>query len=414
MRVEKLRCEERGTRRRIAADFVWENCEREPQTIYFEVDAEFASNLAPDPHPFLLAGAVPAHRAGETRIAIEGEVCPRLRDGLRASLPILANWFGPTRRSPRIEPSRGFAPPRPAEPARAAILLSGGIDSLAALRANRLDYSLEHPSALRDALFVDGFDINRPGASDENEFFARASDSLRRVARCAKVELIPIRTHLRELDRDPEAWVNEWCGSAAAAVAHVFSGRIRRVHLAGGLDVHTLIPNGSHPLIDRHYSSSALDVHHDGLHQTRLEKVRLVADWEPMRNCIRVCWAGLRPGGPLNCGRCHKCVLTMLELLAVGRLRDCAAFADDDVSVEWTDALRVTTASSIGFYEELPNPLRAVGREDLALAVEAKLAAYAKLQRWIRRGAFLRRGRPRSRRAVRVKAARLSRNHSTS
>jgi hypothetical protein len=78
----------------------------------------------------------------------------------------------------------------------------------------------------------------------------------------------------------------------------------------------------------------------------------------------------------LNCGRCHKCVLTMLELVAVGGLASCPTFDARDVRPEMTNALRPTTTSSLGYFRELLAPLRARGRGDLALAVAHKIAVH--------------------------------------
>ena len=54
----------------------------------------------------------------------------------------------------------------------------------------------------------------------------------------------------------------------------------------------------------------------DGLELSRLEKVRLISEWDAAVNNIRVCWEGDVPGE--NCGICEKCVRTQLELVAVG------------------------------------------------------------------------------------------------
>jgi hypothetical protein len=81
----------------------------------------------------------------------------------------------------------------------------------------------------------------------------------------------------------------------------------------------------------------------------------------------------------------------MLELLAVGRLAACPTFDFDDVTPEMTNALRVNTPSSIGFYRELLEPLRARGRDDLARALTHKLRVHEQLQGWRATPAWARR-----------------------
>jgi hypothetical protein len=77
-------------------------------------------------------------------------------------------------------------------------------------------------------------------------------------------------------------------------------------------------------------------------------------------------------------------VLTRLELVALGRLRDCPGFPDEDVTVETTHALRPTRDSSVGYYREMLAPLRERGRADLAEALTRRIAAHEAYARRMR------------------------------
>jgi hypothetical protein len=84
------------------------------------------------------------------------------------------------------------------------------------------------------------------------------------------------------------------------------------------------MPAGNHPLLDPCWSSEALEFVHDGLEATRIEKVRLIAQDERALGWLRVC---VRPTeDSLNCGRCEKCLRTMINLHAVGALERCPMF----------------------------------------------------------------------------------------
>jgi hypothetical protein len=370
MRIHGLRKTQHGGSARIAADVEWEDCDRAPQTVFFETAAAHADDIALTPHPFLLAAFVPAQRAGEKRIAVEGSVCPILNAGLIGAMHLLSHWYDPQRPTVPIEPADGFRAPRPAPTARTAVFLSGGVDSHATLLRNLQTYPRDHPRAVRDALFVDGFDISRPSVGEQPDYFSRARASLDAATAGIGVDLIGVRTNLRHLEQDRRVWGNEWFAAGSAAVAHVFGARLTRVLFAAGLHYGNLMPHGSHPELDPYYSSAGLRFVHDGAHLTRLEKMRLVAESPTALRGLRVCWAGVRDEGPLNCGRCHKCVLTMLELLAVGRLADTPTFADDDVTVEMLEPVARTTMPSVGFYGELIEPLQTIGRRDLAAVLE--------------------------------------------
>jgi hypothetical protein len=377
---------------------VWEDVDKPSTRVFIEAPEPFGADLSPDPHAFLLAAAIPALRAGEARIRIEGAVCPKLRDGLREAMQRLSRWRwrGSRRRLPAIETIGGDA--RASSGRRRAMFLSGGVDSLALLRRDRDRHPTGHPEAFQDAFFVDGFDIYWGPDGDGGDLYQRAMANLAPAAADAGVVLVPVRTNLRDLD-SAGAWLAEWLGAGTAAVAHAFARRIGHVSIAASNYRDELVPQGTHPDLDPLYSTAALTVSHDGADERRLERLARVAAWDAGLRALRVCWEGISPDGPLNCGRCHKCVLTRLELVAIGRLGDCRGFLAGDVTPETADVLRPTRDSSLGYFRELLEPLRAQGRADLAEVVAAKIAAHEafarrmRAPRWWRR---LRWGGPRS------------------
>jgi hypothetical protein len=169
MRIERVREERAGEWHRVAADVIWEDRDAPVETLGIEITAPFASDLEPSPDAFLVALLPLAQWLGETRIRIEGRVCSRLRDGLDAAMQLFTLWYSRCRPL-RVEPTRGFAPTVPRREPRAACFLSGGIDALALLRSNRLDYQSDHPSSIRDGILVFGlssFDADASGPKAE-------------------------------------------------------------------------------------------------------------------------------------------------------------------------------------------------------------------------------------------------------
>ena len=85
-----------------------------------------------------------------------------------------------------------------------------------------------------------------------------------------------------------------------------------------------LAPLGTHPLLDpggaRKMSSSSTT----GCEASRLDKLELVAAEPAARHWLRVCWENR--GGAYNCGRCEKCLRTMV---ANGRARGARLLRSD-------------------------------------------------------------------------------------
>jgi hypothetical protein len=381
MRVESLRTECHGRLVRQVATVSWEDCDRPSRDIYFAVDEAYARDLAPGPPAFLLACLIPAMRHGERRLRLDQPVGAELCNGLLNTMHYLRSWYGEPRQIVQIEAAREQYHPLQRTGANAASFLSGGVDSLATLQINRRDYALDHPYAIKDGLIVHGFDIGgRENLSDEAAFFERALAALTPIGQDAGVKLIPVYTNLRHLDDDVTFWMYEFHGAALAAVAHALCRRIDRVCIAGTMHVPWLEPWGSHPALDPNYSTVDLRIEHDGVALSRLDKVRIIADWRVALQNLRVCT--MNPAHGLNCGHCEKCLRTMLELLAVGRLNDASTFPAHDVAAEQILDISVEGDLPVPWYQELIEPLSRQGRPDLAQAIQCKLDEFRRYKRW--------------------------------
>jgi hypothetical protein len=357
---------------RVSAEVVWETCDQPSREIYIETTADFAEALAPLPDAFLIAALIPALHFGEQRIAIAGGICPRLKEGLTTVMSLMQVWSNGEMKPLQLEVDTLAAPRFAGDPRRAGLFLSGGIDSLAALRLNRLHYGPGHPGAVQDGLMVHGFDIGGVMVRGmKYHVFDRARQHMAPVAEEAGLTLIPVYTNIRHLCDNRELWLNRFFGAVLGAVAQAFAPRLHRVEIAASYDLANLVPCGSHPMLDPEYSSFDVQVRHRDAEWSRLDKLRLIAEWEVALHHLRVCLANVPDR--LNCGRCEKCVRTMTGLLAIQALDKSRAFVEKQVTPEMFDAFRINIRHREPFYEELLEPLKAVGRQDLADLIQAKL-----------------------------------------
>ncbi len=383
MRIENLRSEEKNGRARVAATVIWENCDRPVEELYFETDEAFADDLTCSPEAFLLARAMAAMHYGEKRVFVDAEVCPELKSGLVTAMGYIHHWF-PRGDMPVIETRvRKFIPGRQ-RPERAGFFFSGGVDSFATLRANRLDYPEDQPLYLRDGIVAHGLEMSSP------EAFGHVVDTVSKAAAETGLTLIPVNTNVylpfREED-EPAGfifWEEEFMGAALASVAHAFSNRLSTVSISGTFSISIPVPFATHPLVDPNFSSTDLRIRHEGFLLTRLDKVRLLADWEPALRYMRVCNKfGSYREGVVNCCHCEKCVRTMLELMVLGALEKADAFNEKEITAELLmETVKLNGNYTQLSYRELMEPLSAMGREDLVRVIRKKIAAYRK-ENWI-------------------------------
>ena len=386
MRIENLRKERNKQLTRVAATLIWENRVRPPQEIYFETTEKFASDISCNPHGFLIASVLPAMYFGEQSVTIDAEICPDLKDGLLTVMHQFHHWFGTRCQPIQIEAKTKASLPNTQTPARTGLFFSGGIDAWANLRMNRLQIPTEYPSSIKDCLVIDGL------TKSSRDYFETAVSSFSAVSEEMGVTIIPVYTniysHLMDIDRNYRFWKDVFNGAALAAVAHTFSSRLTAASISSGEDIPNLIPLGSHPFIDPHYSSYDLKISHDGIKLSRLKKTELVADWDVAFQNLTVCNMAEKPPGRLNCGRCEKCIRTMTTLVALGKSNDSNAFGETTVSKQ----LIITRAnmSNTGIkamYEELIPLLEERNRFDLVEGIKCLTARYDErnLKGWLKK-----------------------------
>ncbi|RTZ97214.1 MAG: hypothetical protein DSY89_11130 [Deltaproteobacteria bacterium] len=374
MQISNIAIVEKDDRIRLSARVLWEDCDQPEREVYIETEKSWGDGLTLNSDAFLVGCLVPAMHFGERRLALEGAVCPYLKEGIDTVMTLVQGWS-----NGRLKPLHIEAPVQPrilpavSGHTHAAMVLSGGIDSLATLRLNRRHYPVDHPGAIRDGFIIHGFDIG--GVVERGmkyHVFDRARQALSAVAEDAGISLIPVYTNIRHLCDDRALWLDYFFGSVLAAVGHAFSSRINLLYLASSFDLPNLVPCGSHPLLDPEFSSYHLRIRHSHVELSRMDKLQVVYGWEAAFQNFRVCLANVPDRQ--NCGKCEKCVRTMLGLAGLGILDKTRAFIEDDVTADMLEPFEITIRHRPPFYRELLAPLKRQGRDDLVSAIEKKLS----------------------------------------
>lgn len=182
------------------------------------------------------------------------------------------------------------------------LFFSAGVDST---------YSaLLHPEVTH-LIHVIGFEM---GPLENPQLRAAVLNHVRRAAETLDRELILLETDVRSFSNSYLNW-QRYHGAALAFVAHSLKDVIGTVLIPSSHSTHDF-SWGSHPKLDYLWSTDDLQVVHDAADTQRTEKIRRVAQLPGALEWLRVCW--VNPGGVLNCGRCPKCLRTMVSLEALG------------------------------------------------------------------------------------------------
>lgn len=275
-------------------------------TLYFRTED---SPLTGNPESFIAATLLACMQQGAACRIHEAAVSLRFMTTLETIQDILTSWDA---RRARIEliGARPEARHR-ATGDRVGTFFTGGVDSFYTL--------LKHQEEITDLVFVHGFDI----ALTNHPLRQKTSRMIRQVARAFGKGVVEIETNLRAF-LDPYAVWTMGHGAGLASVGHLLSPAFKRMYIPATHTYADLFPCGSHPLLDPLWSTETLAFVHDGCEATRVAKVACLAGCDLALRTLRVCWKN--PDGAYNCGRCEKCLRTMINLHVAGVLDRCTTF----------------------------------------------------------------------------------------
>ncbi len=315
--IEAVAADRERSRLQVQVDY--DSAGLAPEKYWFEIPAALADDLDRSGNAWLAALLPLAASLGEP-VEWEAPVDRPLVEGAREVLRVWRAWYGET----RIVALNGPLTEKPPStlPNLTCAYLSGGVDSFFTALDHGDGDARDERGPIDEFLFVAGMDLRL----DATEGIERARRSVLQAAEELGHPLVFLRTNLREREtlwNRNVHWGHWGHGAVLAAMPHALGRRYRQVLIpASNMYLH-LVPWGSHPFTDSLFSSWTLRVRDDGAAQDRAEKVRAIAGNPVVRRHLRVCFKS-NDGG--NCGRCEKCLITMLMLETLVGLSRCPTF----------------------------------------------------------------------------------------
>jgi hypothetical protein len=295
------------------------------------VRIEAGGELSPHADAFVAAALAPAMQLGIPMESV-GPVTPRLLDRLPRVQRMLHNWWPHLREIPIRAPVRE---PMTRAPGVAAFF-SGGVDSL--------HTAVTHREELDALVFIAGFDLPL-GEPDRLELVA---EGVRRMAVTLGVPLVEMRTDVRYFQHPYASWVQAHAGHLFGA-GYALAPRFGRMLVASSSTYFVWTLWGSHPILDPAWSTEEVEFVHDAYLVSRAEKIGVLAQHPDLLPWLRVCHQ--RGATGYNCGRCEKCVRTMVTLAAAGALDRGPPF-ERELDLDVVRTLHVSPASG-AYWEDV-------------------------------------------------------------
>ena len=316
--------------------------------------------------PFVLSMLLPAMKLGASVCASSPLSAQLMTVQETLQRIILADF--PSLRHALVGPPAGdSATPSPAaQPDERGVFIffSGGVDSFYTL--------LEHQQEISHCVFVHGFDTLLANAGVR----ARNVQAMREATAELGKPLIEIETNYRSCVDRFAPWEHGSATIAQCAIACALSPQFGRGYVAQNYDYLGFLRR---PGIEPNYRLGDMEVVQDGLDCLRLDKTIRIATSETAMRWLRVCWQNKRLA--YNCGRCEKCLRTMIALHLAGALSRCRTF---NQPIDLQRVRYLDFGNSMYFWPELLAELeRRAADADLAEAVRDSIG-WASTPLWLR------------------------------
>jgi len=307
----------------VAGQFVRQGSSIE-ETLIISVPEQYHDMLSDSRDVFLPVLLLPCMVTGEP-LDLGGEVSGKLLDQIPKIQEIYLSWFS------NFKPVEVIASRSKTLCSRASAtgaFFSAGADSFHTLR-EAVNGNIRGIDELNHLVFVRstagrkfrGF--GQPLSLNEANESSGLEQELSEVAAATNTTLVRVDTNVQSLFADFN-WSLYHHGGCLAAIALALSRTLGTQIISSGWSYRDVHPWGSHPFTDPLWSTEYLQFLHYGNHVTRAEKLaEVIAEDELALKHLRVC---IYNSSITNCGKCYKCLRTMIPLDMVGKLAAATTF----------------------------------------------------------------------------------------
>lgn len=284
--------------------------------VYFEYPERFESYLCEKADPFIPALLLPSMQKGED-LGIIPTISKKLFQNLTIIQDIFTCWYPKFFKRVNVvdryqQTSNIYS--------GVGQFFSLGVDSFYTLLKSMNGLSSIIPPVTH---LIHMVGVETPFVNGRN--FEKTRRQASEVARAVGKECICGITNIR--NEFPLNWLYYYSGAGLASTALSLSSGFRYFLIPSTNAYNDLTPEGSSPLVDPLYSTEHTKLIHDGSEITRAQKIaKMVGHNSLALKYLRSCTAN--HGEVFNCGRCPKCIKTMLSLQVIGHLKDAETFPD--------------------------------------------------------------------------------------
>ena len=337
----------------------------EPQNIFFCFPAKYMDYLPETADPFFPAVLIPAMINGED-LEIQAPLSPQLLENQNVIQDIFTTWH-PDKFSRVKITSQALKKPLKKVFNKNATFFSLGVDSMYSMLKHLPQNGISEENKITSLIYMKGLELPLSIYSNNQNF--KLILEIKRFAKHYNLEAITGETNLRDVF--PLDWEDYYFGPGLAATALSLSNGFDKIYIPSSHSYAVFFHDPSSPLLDHLWSNENTRIIHDGAEKERAQKISdLIIDDTYALNNLRVCVDN--DGGIHNCGKCSKCIRTMVTLEILGLLKKSEIFPQK-LPEDFTKQLHTFIPDSLEFTKENLKLARKYGRKDIEKILEREV-----------------------------------------
>ncbi|BCM93133.1 hypothetical protein IAD21_05021 [Abditibacteriota bacterium] len=282
--------------------------DRDPYTLWFRVPAEHAGLLSKRAESFVASTVFLAMMRG-ANLRVHAPLSPSFLRNIEELQALWSCWHRDFHLISIEVDSESESTIQASQ--RAISMFSGGVDSCYTVWRHTQNRCGRRALPLQTALMLHGSEI----PLENTELFERARQRSQNMLSAVGVELVPLATN--SLSVMPGVHRLRWFSTMLTSSLLLFQESHTTGLVPSSLAYNELVlPHTLTPLNIPLYSTGRFAIEYDGAAFMRTKKMSEIVEWPEVLENLRVC---NRPdSADVNCGRCEKCVRTILTLRIIG------------------------------------------------------------------------------------------------
>jgi len=300
--------------------------------LWYRLPLEMSSLISLSSNSFATSIFLLSLAIGED-LEVEGEMSLKLKQNMEQIIKLFSSWrntktwiMKPTNIHIKSEVNESNS----ITPQGIGLFFTLGVDSFHTLE----DSENKHQpgvNPISHLIFISGFDI----PNSKQGLINQTRENINMVAKSLNKKVLFVSTNLREISDPILNWESEH-GAAIASVGQMFAKILSKVFISSSDANVTNSPYGTHPDLDKLWSTETLEFVTYAPRVERYDKMSVIVKSMLAKQYLRVCWENKE--NKYNCCNCDKCLRTMLQIMTHGNLKEFITF-DSEIPLNILDSI---------------------------------------------------------------------------